>query len=94
VVAPLEASIERATVEAARARAAATADVEGSDARFVLETRRRDRSQKLLREGIASDNALDEAESAWVLAKLERDRARELHEIAKLDLARAEAALS
>jgi RND family efflux transporter MFP subunit len=93
VVATLEANIERATVEAARARAQATADVEGSEARFVLETRRRDRSKQLLNEGVASDNALDEAESAWVLAKLERDRARELHEIAKLDLARAEAAL-
>jgi membrane fusion protein (multidrug efflux system) len=93
VVATLEASIERATVEAARARAEATADVEGSESRLVFETRRRDRSQQLLKEGVASDNALDEAESAWVLAKLERDRARELHEIAKLDLARAEAAL-
>jgi len=93
LLATLEASVERATVEAARARATATADVEGSEARLVLETRRRDRSQKLLEEGIASDNALDEAESAWVLAKLERDRAREQHEIAKLDLARAEAAL-
>jgi RND family efflux transporter MFP subunit len=93
VVATLEASVERAAVDAARARASATADVEGSEARFVLETRRRDRSQKLLQEGVASDNALDEAESAWVAAKIERDRAREQHEIAKLDLARAEAAL-
>jgi RND family efflux transporter MFP subunit len=93
VLATLEASVERATVEAARARAVATADVEGSEARFVLETRRRDRTQKLLQEGVASDNAVDEAESAWVLAKLERDRAREQHAIAKLDLARAEAAL-
>jgi RND family efflux transporter MFP subunit len=93
VVATLEASIERAMVEAARARAQASADVEGSEARLVLETRRRDRSQQLLKEGVASDNALDEAESAWVLAKLERDRAREQHQIAKLDLARAEAAL-
>jgi RND family efflux transporter MFP subunit len=93
VVATLEASIERATVEAARARAEATADVEGSEARLVLETRRRDRSQQLLKEGVASDNVVDEAESAWVLSKLERDRAREQHQIAKLDLARAEAAL-
>ena len=93
VLATLEASVERATVEAARARAFATADVEGSEARFVLETRRRDRAQKLLAQGVASDNALDEAESAWVAARLERDRAREQHAIAKLDLARAEAAL-
>jgi RND family efflux transporter MFP subunit len=93
VVATLVASVERATVASARARAAATADVEGSDARLVLETRRRDRSKKLLQEGVASDNALDEAESAWVVAKLERDRAHEEHEIAKLELARAQAAL-
>lgn len=93
VLATLEASVERASVEAARARAEATADVEGSEARFVLETRRRDRAKKLLDEGIASDNALDEAESAWVAARLERDRAREQHAIAKLDLARAEASL-
>lgn len=93
VVATLEASVERATVAEARARAEFTGEVEGTQARFVLETRRRDRSQKLLQEGAASDNARDKAETIWVAAKLERDRAREAHEIAKLELVRAEAAL-
>jgi RND family efflux transporter MFP subunit len=93
VLATLEASVERAAVATARARAEFGADLEGAEARFALESRRRERSQQLFREGILSDVEVDEAESAWIVARLDRDRAREQKELAALELKRARAAL-
>lgn len=93
VLATLEASVERATVEAARTRAELVADIEAATARLELEERRRARSRQLFEEGIVSDVELDEAESAWIVAKLDRDRARDQRKLARLELERAKAAL-
>jgi len=93
VVATLEASVERAMVTSARARAESKGELEGTEARLALEARRHARSQKLFQQGIVSDVDLDESESRYVGARIERDRARDAHVLAKLELARAEAAL-
>jgi RND family efflux transporter MFP subunit len=93
VVARLESSLERATVAAARARARAQGELQASEARLAFETRRKARNSQLSDRGVISDHEKDEVESAVVMAKAERLRARENAEQAALDLERAEAVL-
>jgi RND family efflux transporter MFP subunit len=93
VLARLESRIERASVELAKARAEAEAELQGGEARFEFEQRRLARNQSLHKKGVVSDLELDEVESARLVAEANLLQARENRDLAILELGRAQAAL-
>lgn len=93
VIARLESSVEQATVESARARARATAELRAAEARHVYEKNRRSRSQELRQSGVVSAQEEEERSSAELVAEADVLRARENLELAALELRRAEALL-
>ncbi|HXF83442.1 MAG TPA: efflux RND transporter periplasmic adaptor subunit [bacterium] len=94
VVATLEASLERAALEAARFRAAMETPIKTSQARLELATRRAARSQQMHREGTLSAQENDEAQSEKILAEMALLEARETQALARLEAQRAAAALA
>jgi RND family efflux transporter MFP subunit len=93
VIAKLESSVERATVEAARARAESVAELRASRAKLDFERRRSERARELADRGVVSDNDRDENESARLVAEAEWMRAQENQKIAGFELERARAVL-
>ena len=95
VLAELEASVERANVDLARARATMTADVEAAGVRERFGLRKFERMQEMKREGqYVSDFEVDEADTERALAELAREQADEEQALARLELARAERILA
>lgn len=94
VVAHLEASVERAAVEAARARAQMTARLERGRVRADFAQRSLERRTELQRHAAISARDFDEAETEKRLAELEIEEAREARRLAKLELRRARAVLA
>ena len=94
LVATLESELERAAVEMARARKEADAALQGSLARLEFENRRMQRHDRLRSEGVVSDGAFDELESARLMADASVRKAREDRKLSALELRRAQAALS
>lgn len=93
LVATLESAVEEATVAMARARQEADAELRGSEARLEFESKRLDRNQRLRSEGVVSDGAYDEIESARLMAEASVRKAEEDRKLSALELRRAEAAL-
>lgn len=94
LVATLESGVEKATVEMARARQEADAELQGSLARLEFEKRRMERNEHLRTEGVVSDGVFEEIESARLVAEASVRKAREDRTLSKLELRRAEAALA
>lgn len=93
VLARLESSVERASVEVARARARARGPIASAEARLLYADRTADRTASLQAKKVASESQMDEHLSAKRVAEADLSEARESLEIAKLDLQRAEAIL-
>jgi RND family efflux transporter MFP subunit len=95
VLATLEASVEKANVDLARARATMTADVDAAKVRERFGWRKFERMQEMKKEGqYVSDFEVDEANTERALSELAREQADEEMQLAKLELARAERVLS
>jgi RND family efflux transporter MFP subunit len=93
VVARLEASVERAAVEAARARAEALAGQRRGEVRLGFAERSLERQAELQRKEAVSLQVLDEAETEKQLAEVELEDAVETIRVARQDLLQAEAVL-
>lgn len=90
VVAQLEASVDQAMLELAKARAQSDATVKAREARLVFLRKKRERTSGLLAKGAASAAALDEIESDFGVASQELREAEANIQIAQLEVARAE----
>jgi RND family efflux transporter MFP subunit len=93
VVARLESSLERASVEAARARSEATGGIRSGEARLELAKSSFARQQTLQEQKVVSSKEVDEALATKRVAEAELQAAREDRRFAALELARAEALL-
>ena len=93
VVARLVSTTEQAAVTLAKARADSDAELQGSQARLDFETRRVERGRELRKQGVVSVKDLDEWESSLVVAQANLVQARDNRSMARLELARAQAAL-
>jgi RND family efflux transporter MFP subunit len=93
VVAQLEASVDQAMLELAKAKALSDATVKAREARLVFLSKKRERTSGLLAKGAASAAALDEIESDFGVASQELREAQANIQIAQLDVVRAEEVL-
>jgi len=94
VLARLESSVERAAVDAARARAEMKAPLERARVRAEFAQRSLDRSSQLQQRSAISLREFDEAETEKRLAEVEIEEAVEAIRLAKLELRRARAVLA
>jgi RND family efflux transporter MFP subunit len=94
VVATLESSVERATVEVARIRTKVESAIKGSKIRIDFGERRLARTDLAYKEGGVPLKELDEAETSKVLAEISLLEAQENRQMAEAELQRAEAALA
>ncbi len=93
VLARLEANVEKAAVEVARARAEREIDVLAGEASLALDEARKSRATLLFENDAVSLDVRQEVEAEATLAALELERAREDRRLAKLELERTLAAL-
>lgn len=93
VLAKLEASVEKAAVMVARARAERDIDVLASEASLALDEARQSRALTLFENDAVSLDVRQEVEAQATLAGLELQRAREDRRLAHLELERTRAAL-
>lgn len=90
VIAQLEASVERANVELARYRAAVQSEIGLGRVNMNFDERRKERIDSLLQtEGVSRENA-DQVEREAQLSRWKLKQARELLDIRRLELRRAE----
>ena len=89
----LESSVEEAAVQAARARAEASAQLRSGEVSAGFAQRRTDRVQSLYNEQAVSPDQMDETETQKTLSSLQLDEARENQRIAELQLRQAVATL-
>lgn len=94
VIARLESSVERATVELARVRYTADSGVKSADARLEFGVRRMVRTEELFKKDLVPVKEMDEAETQKVLAEIGVIEAKEAKLSAEQELKRAEAALA
>lgn len=92
VVAVLESSVERSTLELARAKAAMRSAVAVATAKAELGRKNAQRSRELAGKDTLSTSKLDEAETTLRQLEAELGQAREEQRLDELELARAEAA--
>ncbi|HEX2543451.1 MAG TPA: efflux RND transporter periplasmic adaptor subunit [Ramlibacter sp.] len=93
VLAVIESSVERATLEVAKMRAAMDGEIKVAEARVQLNAKKVERARDLHQQKFVSDSALDEAEAEFRLASEELRRTRENQRLAQTDATRASAAL-
>jgi len=89
VLARLDASVEKATVDYARMRAAAIAEVRANKTSAEFSGRRQERVETLYQSKALSLDQMDETGTQARLAELQLALAREDRELARLDLVRA-----
>jgi RND family efflux transporter MFP subunit len=85
----LEAGVERAAVEYARAAASAESELRSREVQMTFAQRRRSRLEGLYREQALSSDQMDEMETEAVLTKLELAQAEERKRLAELELRQA-----
>jgi RND family efflux transporter MFP subunit len=93
VVARLESSVERASVDAARARSEAMGGIRSGEARLELAKTSFERQQTLQEQNVVSSKEVDEALATKRVAEADLQSAREDRKFAALELAQAEALL-
>ena len=93
VVARLEDSVEKATVNLAQARAESMTEIRAREARVGLAEKQVERIRNLREAQSISSQALDEAETDLIVATIALEQAVEQKEIAALDLERAKRVL-
>ncbi len=89
----LESSVERATVALAKARSNQKEEILQKKANWTYFSRKQRRIEKLFKSGNVTPNEKEEAELNTEIARLEYKTAKKARNIAKLELARAKAAL-
>jgi RND family efflux transporter MFP subunit len=89
----LDSRVETAAVEAARAQAQMTSEVELRAARVELGESKRNRAKRLYTGDALSADRREEAETEAKVARMELNRARDDKRMAELELRRAEATL-
>lgn len=94
VVARLEARVERATVELARARAAVDPQLETERINVEYDARRHDRVSSLYDRNVIPINDVEDAAREAELSRWRLEQVRDLQEIRRLELARAEELLA
>ncbi len=93
VLVELDAGVERAAVELARARAGMDGDIKARAATLELGTRKRERANNLFQQKALSLDLREEFETEATIARLELQRARENQRLARLQLVQAQEAL-
>lgn len=94
IVARLEARVERATVELARARAAVDPQLETERINVEYDARRHDRVASLYDRNVIPINDVEDAAREAELSRWRLEQVRDLQEIRRLELARAEELLA
>lgn len=94
VLARLEASVERATVTLARARAVMESGIQSGQVRLDYSIRKVASNEELLKQNAISERDVDEAKAQRDLNEIALVEARETKRLAELELERAEAALA
>lgn len=89
----LDAGVERANLEVAKARARMESELRASEARRALSQRRLSRKDRMIERRAASMDEVDQAATEALLGDFDLENARENQEIARLELSRAKAAL-
>jgi RND family efflux transporter MFP subunit len=89
----LEAGVEIAAVNKARARTQMQGDLESRKSSLEFAERRLERIHKLFKKGLVSSNDLDEVETRARLARAELNKAQDEQKLAELELKRAEEAI-
>ena len=93
VIATLDSTVERATLEQARARARQKAALEGREVKVQRSRKKYQRAVELSGQKFVSPDEIEELRSAADLAELELKAERENLELATLEVKRVEAAL-
>ncbi len=94
VVVTLEASVEKATVELAKAKAEAEATIKSTQAKIAFSTRKLERAMGLYKTNSIARHELDEAQTEKVVAEMAHQEAIENKRIAELEWQRAAASLN
>ena len=94
VLVELESSVEKATVEAARARTRMTGEIGARKADLDFKRRQAKRMKNLFVKKAVSSHEKDQAETDVTLASMELKKAREENAFASLELKRAEAIMN
>jgi RND family efflux transporter MFP subunit len=94
VIGQLMSDVELTSVALARAHTQAEAQVRAAAARVDFEMRKLERSHKLYKKNIISDQDIDESQTELALRKEELAAAKEQLHIAELELKRAQAVLA
>ena len=90
VLAELESSVEKATVNLARARAESNSEIQTREARVDLAGKQVQRIRDLRSTQAIASQALDEAETNMIVEEIALEQANEARRIAALELDRAE----
>lgn len=90
----LEASVEKATVDLAKAKAEAEATIKSTQAKMAFSARKLDRAMDLYQSNSIAKHEMDEAQTEKVLAESAYLEATENKRIAKLEWQRATASLN
>ena len=93
-VVTLEASVEKATVDLAKAKADAEAGIKSTQAKMAFTARKVERAMDLFKSNSIAKHELDEAQTETTLAATAHQEAIESKHIAKLEWQRATAALN
>jgi RND family efflux transporter MFP subunit len=94
VIVTLEASVEKATVELAKAKAEAEATIKSTQAKIAFSTRKLERAMGLYKTNSIARHELDEAQTEKVVAEMAHQEAIENKRIAELEWQRAAASLN
>lgn len=93
VIARLNSSVEKATVDLLKTRASSTASIDAQKARFDLAAKRYERTKKLLARKVASEKNMEEVEAELVASRSLLRRAELDRAVAGKELIRAKAVL-
>lgn len=94
VIVTLEASVEKAAVDLARAKADAEAILKSTQAKIAFSTRKLERAMELYKSNSIARHELDEAQTEKVVAEMAHQEAIENKRIAELEWKRATALLN
>lgn len=92
VLARLERSVEKATVELNRLRSKGTASIDAQKTRLDILRKQLERSNQLYKRKVVSEERLDDAKAAVAVAEDELEGLKLQHRLAQLELARSEKA--
>lgn len=94
VIVTLEASVEKATVDLAKAKADAEATIKSTQAKIAFSTRKLERATELYKSNSIAKHEFDEAQTEKIVAEMAHQEALENKRIAELEWRRATASLT